>query len=176
MILVDYQIREWAENGGIEPFHPDMINPASIDLRMGTSWRDIHRSEELHLIGPRYSDSACLTLYRPTWWNRLLRRPSAVLISTLELISIPPDMAAMVKLKTTPTRKGLGHPIADWVDPGFVGQLTMMLYVHKDFHLQVGDRIAQLVLFTLSRMPKKHYGEVGHYYRQRGATRAWDET
>lgn len=183
MILTDRQIKIWAENGNIVPYFRQHVNPASIDICVGDSWIDVEY--------PADGSQIPGTLYKPNWmygafYNAfrkifpvigaaIIHRPSAVLAVTLEWIRIPDDMAASVKLKTTPTRKGLGHPVADWIDPGFQGRLTLMLNAIHDINLKKGQRIAQLVLYKLSESVEISYQSTGHYNFRDGPMVAWDE-
>lgn len=175
MILRDIELREWVETN-IWPIDKGSINPASIDLKLDCHWRDIEEPEVV-----RESDT--ITIYPRTLgadiynffakWLKISRRPTAILASTLESMIIEPDEAASIKLKTTPTREGLGHPIADWVDPGFSGQLTLMLYANKKITLRAGERIVQMVVFKLNGEVAHPYGVAGHYQGQRGPTPSW---
>jgi deoxycytidine triphosphate deaminase len=175
MILKDVDLLPWAERN-IHPFDKSCINPASIDLRLDDAWRDIDEPDKI--VNSTYIDIYPRTLRvdiynRLAKWRKWPRKPTAILASTLETVIIHPDKAASIKLKTTPTREGLGHPIADWVDPGFVGQLTLMLYANKAIRLEKGSRIVQLVVFQLDGPVGKDYGETGHYFGQWGPTPSW---
>lgn len=185
MILVDWQIKEWAEKQtGILPYTQENINPASIDLRIGVGWLDVQYPEIRHICVPMTVYQVTIrtllqnvivdTLYKVFRTPKLMRyrRPTAVLLTTLESISLPIDIAAQIKLKTTPTREGLGHPIADWVDNGFLGQLTLMVTANKTISIYPGDKICQLVLHKTKR-PDVSYATKGHYYNQIGATPSW---
>ena len=35
--LVDYEIARWAQGGAVTPFDPALVNPASLNLRVGTT-------------------------------------------------------------------------------------------------------------------------------------------
>lgn len=179
MILTDTQIIKWASDGGITPFNINHVNPASIDICLGDTWIDVQYPEFGEFpVGKLYKPSAVhdimySVLASFSLWKQ--HRPSAVLAVTKEYISIPDDMAAEIKLKTTPTRKGLGHPVADWIDPGFYGKLTLMLNAVNDIELQPRQRICQLVLHKLSEPVSKSYRVTGHYNGKLSPTRAWDE-
>jgi dCTP deaminase len=178
MILRDIELRKWVQTN-IWPIDLTCINPASLDLRLDNRWRDL---DEPDII----KSSSHITIYPRTlrveihnWlakhpqinWSR---KPTAVLASTYERLIIEPDEAASIKLKTTPTREGLGHPIADWVDPGFSGQLTLMLYANKKITLMAKDRIIQLVIFKLDGDVALPYSKAsGHYQGQSGPTQSW---
>ena len=177
MPLSDRQIIVWAKDGGIEPFAQQNVNPASIDLRLGNLWIDFEVPDKII-----YSD--IITLYPRSLrvelhntlckWLPLKRKPTALLAITLERIVMPDWLAGEVKLKTTPTRLGLGHPIADWVDPGYEGHLTLMLHALKQITLMEGRKVCQLVLWPGSRVDKP-YRIHGHYMNQDKPTLAWTE-
>lgn len=175
-ILLDYQLREWAEKGGIIPYDPAYVNPASIDLCLGGNWIDMYNYHKG--VGP-----VKIRVYNPVyeWFFAILNKlgakrrhkPSAILATTVEEVNLLDCYAAEIKLKTSPCRLGLGHPIADWVDPGFHGQLTLMLHSFKDIILVPGQRICQLVVYNVG-YPSQPYGKVGHYQNQKGPTVAWE--
>lgn len=175
MIYRDIELREWVKTN-IAPIDEMCINPASIDLKLDNQWRDVEEPDIVRV-------SNYITLYPRTlrveihnWFAKLLkleRKPTAILASTLESIIIEPDEAASIKLKTTPTREGLGHPIADWIDPGFTGQITLMLYANKEIELRPGGRLVQMVIFKLEGPVAHPYGLKGHYQGQKGPTPSW---
>jgi dCTP deaminase len=178
MIYRDIELRNWVETN-IWPIDKSCINPASIDLKLHAKWRDVEKPEVLE-------DSSSITIHPRTLrveihnffakWLKLPRKPTAILASTLESVIIEPDEAASIKLKTTPTREGLGHPIADWVDPGFRGQLTLMLYANKEITIHAESRIVQMVVFKLEGPVTYPYGIQGHYQGQHGPTPSWRES
>lgn len=177
-ILVDYELEQWASYGGLFPFSKDMINPASVDLRLGDEWIDIatmekFTAEELKLY-PRDMLTQLYNTFFP-WING--RKVYAVLATTLETVTLQSDMAAEIKLKSTPSRKGLAHIVADWVDPGFTGQLTMAIHTFKPVVLRHEMPIVQLVVhkFEEGNYPVHPYGIKGHYMGQEGPTGPWDE-
>lgn len=174
-ILVDSDLRHWGYNGGIDPFEPEHINPASIDICLGGSWIDIEQPNvtryEPLILYPRCLQVDLWNIFAARFgWGRA---PTAVLATTIERMTIRSDEAASVKLKTTPSREGLGHPIADWIDPGFCGQLTLMLHAHKKIELDAGRRVAQLVVYKLDKHCDMPYNLTGHYHGQTGPTRSW---
>ena len=176
MILQDFRLTEWAKAGGVKPFDPRCINPASIDLRLGHLWVDIERPDTvidaLRIV--LYPRSVMVDVYNKLAdLLHLPRKSTAILATTRERIFIPYDMAGSIKLKTTPSRRGLGHPIADWIDPGFEGELTLMLHAHKPIELSFEQRIVQIVIFQMSAPVSIPYGKVGHYQYQTGPTRPW---
>lgn len=175
MILPDYKIREWARVGGLRPFSERLVNPASIDLRLHKLWRDMDNPEE---VKESLAGVDGIRLYRRTPARSLVNRffpstyPFVILACTLETISLKTNIAGTVNTKTTPTRMGLGHPVAEWVDPGFIGQLTLVLHAHMDIVLRPGSRICQLVLHQVPDV-EHSYAERGHYMHQLGPTQSY---
>lgn len=175
MVYRDIELREWAKTN-IWPIDEMCVNPASIDLRLDWNWRDLEDPNVLMY-------SSHITIYPRTlrveiynWfakWLKLERKPTAILASTLEYIRIEPYEAASIKLKTTPTREGLGQVLGDWIDPGFIGQLTLVLYANKEITLRAGSRIVQIVIFKLDGPVANPYGTQGHYQNQFGPTPSW---
>lgn len=183
MIMVDWQIKEWAENGGIHPLDLKLINPASVDLRAGTQWIDMQYPKMKYTSTPTVYAASISTLlhnavidtiHNITYNTKLLmqRKPTAILLETYETVTLPKNMAAEIKLKTTPTREGLNLALADWVDNGFTGQLTLMIMANKTITIKPGHRICQLVLHR-TKTVNVSYAAVGHYQNQKGATTSW---
>jgi dCTP deaminase len=175
MPLTDKQIIHWARNGGVTPFDPTMVNPASIDLRIDRYWLDFHGGENMF-------ESENITLYPSSLYVQLYnllspikKLPIVLMGMSYETISIPDDMAASLKLKTTPSRKGLGQVIGDWVDPGYYGKLTLMFQSHGLYKFTYKQRIVQLVMHRLDDAVTTSYAHKGHYQNQDKPTRAWDE-
>jgi len=181
MIFTDRDLHIWAGKGGVRPYTPQNLNPASLDLTLSQFFIDMEQQEtglftfEQLTLYPR----SLRTELHNTIAARLFSKPKrfvAVLASTIESLSIPNDVAGEVKLKTTPCRNGLAYPIADWVDPGFDGQITLILSATRPIILTAGMRICQIVLYRLPRLVAKGYAQrSGHYMNQYGPTRAWEE-
>ena len=168
-ILQDTYLTKWAEHGGIYPYNKDMVNPASIDLRLHNKWMDYNTKNTI--------TSDVITLYPNTYINRLLKRPYMLMIVTHEYLNIDTNVAGSIHLKTTPTRKGLGQIIGDWVDPGYSGRLTLLLYAHKKITLYYKQPICQLGLHELQGIAEHSYKDTGHYMNQMNPSDgiAWDE-
>lgn len=154
MIYPDFKLHWWAIDGGITPFDPDSINPASIDLRLGDTIVRLHKDLKI---------KAEIFTIQPG---------EAILATTLEYIKMPNDAAGVVYLKSSLARQGLDHALAGWIDPGFEGELTMELHAHRSIMLYAGQRVVQLVLMkTLGPVAKPY---AGRYQGQRGPTEARD--
>lgn len=153
MILPDFKLKLWAEVGGLTPFNPAHINPASVDLTMGQSYIDLATGEKHQLNEPFE-----------------LTPGQAILATTNEYIRLPGAYAGSVYLKSSLARQGLDHALAGWVDPGFEGDLTLELHSHRPVTLMPNQRIVQLVLWIMQMEPDSIYN--GRYQGQRGPTEA----
>lgn len=150
MILADRQLHEWAREN-VNPYDPDCINPASIDLKLGGEFVDLELDKRFR--------SNIITL----------SPGDAILATTLEYIKMPTNRVGVLYLKSSLARQGLDHALAGFVDPGFEGQLTMELHSHRPVRLRPGQRIVQLVLYECYK-PTRPYN--GRYQGQKGPTRA----
>lgn len=156
MILPDHELERWALRGGVTPYNPAHVNPASIDLCISTThvielndWRHVYYDPDEGLtIIPGY----------------------AVLVSTIEYMRMPHDCAGVVFLKSSLARRGLDHALAGFVDPGFKGELTLELHAHRSITLKHGERIIQLTLHRLGSPSIETYH--GKYQNQQGPQEA----
>ncbi|MBX7143657.1 MAG: dCTP deaminase [Oligoflexia bacterium] len=162
MIKPDHWIRAFAESGGILPFNPEQINPASYDVTLGNSWVCPTRDPESIV-----ADS--ITLF-----------PGEVILATTrEFLKMPRDVVADLKLKSSLGRLWLNHSLSGWIDCNFQGQVTLELQNLGPYPrtLTTGMRCAQLIFMAMESAPDVAYGEKGrgHYQGQKGATQAWSE-
>lgn len=175
MPLPDHKIIQWAEAGGVRPFVRENVNPASLDLRVSRVWRDMDDPDELI-----YSND--MTIYPRTFFVEMYnlfakifhlpRKHTALMAITEEFVDIRNGMAAMLKLKSTPIREGLGYPIADWIDPGYSGHLTMLLTANRKVTIHSGQRIVQIVIEEMEMSNEPYYLK-GHYNNQFVPTLSW---
>jgi dCTP deaminase len=153
MILPDFIISKWAGEGGLTPYEPGNVNPASVDLRLGDVYIDLANECEYALSSPL-----------------VLPPGRAILATTVETVKLPAHLAGAVYLKSSLARQGLDHALAGWVDPGFEGQLTLELHAHRTLELAPGQKIVQLVLMQLVAHAAAPYQ--GRYQGQQGPTLA----
>ncbi|MCB0334535.1 MAG: dCTP deaminase [Bdellovibrionales bacterium] len=162
MIKPDHWIRKFGEEGGIRPFNPEQVNPASYDVTLGDHWICPTRD-------PEEVKADSFTLFPG----------EVILATTAEYIHLPRNVVCDLKLKSSLGRLWLNHSLSGWIDCNFQGQVTLELqnlgpYPRK---LHAGMRTAQLVFMGMESAPDVAYGEGdrGHYQGQVGATRAWDD-
>ncbi len=162
MIKPDHWIIKFGESGGIVPFNPEQVNPASYDVTLGDDWICPTRQ-------PEVIKAKNITLFPG----------EVVLATTQEYLKMPRDVVSDLKLKSTLGRLWLNHSMSGWIDCNFQGQVTLELQnlgPHPR-QLTAGMRCAQLVFLAMESAPDVAYGEngKGNYQGQTGATRAWDE-
>lgn len=159
-ILCDWEIRARCEQGLIAPFDEALINPASLDVRLGRHLRiESVESPELILIDMERMGCSSLDPF-------LLRPGQFVLAETLETLALGTDVAGQFMLKSSRAREGIEHLLAGYMDPGYCGKPTLELHNSRQLHsvgLWPGMRIGQLVLHRMSQPPLRDYSMTGRY-------------
>jgi dCTP deaminase len=164
MILTDKTILEKLENKqlNIEPIVKSQVQPASIDLRLGTHFLTINEN-----ITPMISLDEPAE-YREINQDVIIIPPhSFILGTTMEYINLPNNITAFVEGRSSIGRLGLFIQNAGWVDPGFEGQITLELYNANrvPIQLKAGRRICQLVLASLDKETTPYLGKYCGPYR-----------
>jgi dCTP deaminase len=177
-VLSDGTIRRLVDEGRIriEPWDPALVQPASVDLRLGTSFRVFHnhRAAAIDLRDPPDN----LTEHVPIREDEafVIHPGEFVLGVTQEWVSLPDDIVARIEGKSSLGRLGLiVHATAGFVDPGFAGTLTLEItnLTRIPIKLWPALPIAQLSFMTLDRPAERPYGhpDLGsHYHGQVEAT------
>ena len=177
-VLSDGTIRRLVAEGRvkIEPWDPGMVQPASVDLRLGDSFRVFHNhlAPAIDLDAP---PERLTELIQVAAGKSFVIHPGEfVLGATLEQVGLPDDVVARIEGKSSLGRLGLiVHATAGFVDPGFVGTLTLEItnLTRIPIILWPGKPIAQLSFMALDRAAERPYGhpDLGsHYHGQVQAT------
>lgn len=166
MILPDWQIAELCRQGMVTPFKPDLINAASLDIRVGTS------AEIETEAGFLKTDLAAHDFDDPFW----LYPGECILVASLETFNIPNHICAQFRLKSSRGREFYEHMEAGFCDPGWHGStLTMELKNVNRFRrlpLYPGLKIGQLIFHQLADIPMLSYAERGRYNNDAIATKS----
>ena len=177
-VLSDSTILELVETGRIriEPWDPGLVQPASVDLRLGDSFRVFHNHRitaiDLREIPGNLTEEVTV----PQGESFVIHPGEFCLGRTLEWVELPDDIVARIEGKSSIGRLGLiVHATAGFCDPGWKGTLTLELnnLTRVPIKLYPGLPIAQLSFMALDRPAAKPYGspELGsHYQGQRAAT------
>jgi len=159
-VLSDWEIRARCEGSQmVTPFEPDLVNPASLDVRLGNHlMMEVIETPELMRI-----DISTKTADDPYF----LLPGEICLAETIELFNLPEDISAQFVLKSSRARDFYGHMLAGWCDPGWHGsRLTLELKNERRLHpipLYPGLKIGQMVFHLMSSTPAKSYTLTGHY-------------
>ncbi len=165
MIVSDGTLRDLLARGEIrvEPLEAHQVQPASIDLRLGTHFLKVDENalDVLSLDQP--------PIYQDIHREEIVIPPNTFLLATtLETIRVPDYLTAFVEGRSSIGRIGLFIQNAGWVDPGFEGTITLELYNANrlPIRLQSGRRICQIVFARLDAPCSAPYA--GKYQGQRG--------
>ncbi|RLA42166.1 MAG: dCTP deaminase [Gammaproteobacteria bacterium] len=170
-----------------EPNWDEQLQPASIDLRLGHSFKVYklgvgygRRVIDTRVPDPETGERLVLDDYMNDVelieGERFILEPDAfALATTLERISLCPKLVGRVEGRSSWGRMGLMiHSTAGFIDPGFEGNITLELSNAGRFPIALypGDRICQISLHTMSRPAQKPYGvkRNSKYQGQTGVT------
>jgi dCTP deaminase len=171
MIWNDRMIREWAANGGVTPFDGALVNPASLDLRLGNQIRYPRSSWQLKSPTKPIDKS---TPASELWTEALefdkyvLFPGQCVLCHSAEYIKMPRNAAGMLASKSSTGRLLLEHFHSGFFDPSFSGTATLELKNDGPWKmtLRPGDLWVQLVLIQMAEEPERDYSVTGRYNGQ----------
>ncbi|MDP9433522.1 MAG: dCTP deaminase [Actinomycetota bacterium] len=183
MLLSDRDLRAEIESGRVclDPYDPTLIQPSSIDLRLDRYFR-VFQNHRYAVIDPATEQDDLTELIEPEGDEPFVLHPGEfVLGSTLEVITLPHDLAGRLEGKSSLGRLGLlTHSTAGFIDPGFTGHVTLELsnVATLPIKLWPGMKIGQLCLFRLTSPAQHPYGSAvygSRYQGQRGPTpsRSW---
>ncbi|CAB4938614.1 unannotated protein [freshwater metagenome] len=177
-VLSDGTIRRLVAEGRIkiDPWDDSLVQPASVDLRLGHSFRVFHnhRVTAIDLADPPRDLTEQIVVEDD---DAFVIHPGEFCLGrTEEWVELPDDIVARIEGKSSLGRLGLiVHATAGFCDPGWKGTLTLELanLTRVPIKLRPGLPIAQLSFMTLDRPAERPYGhpELGsHYHGQVEAT------
>jgi dCTP deaminase len=178
MLLSDRDIIAAVESGRlvVEPWDAELLQPSSVDVRLDRYFRVFNNTQYTH-IDPGLQQDELTTLIEPKGDDPFVLHPGEfVLGSTLEIVTLPDDLAGRLEGKSSLGRLGLlTHSTAGFIDPGFTGHLTLELsnVANLPIMLWPGMKIGQLCLLGLSSAARNPYGSAAagsRYQGQRGPT------
>lgn len=176
MLLSDRDLRRYTADGliKVEPFDDTLVQPSSLDVRLGEGLRVLVGGEEP--IDPTQRQDHSVPLSFQLGSVFILHPGDFVLAQTMERIHLPDEIAAKVEGKSSLGRLGLLlHATAGFIDPGFEGTITLELSLTspRALILRPGMKIGQLCFFQLSSPAMRPYGSTGlgsKYQGQDGPT------
>lgn len=166
MILPDFEIARMCLGGLVTPFDSTLINPASLDVRLGDK------------VLLEVEEQRNLRAFDISIYNRdtpfLLDPGEFILAHTLETFNVPDDVAGQFALKSSVARSGIEHLMAGYIDPGFNNSvLTLELKNARRSHpvfLWPGMRIGQIIWQRMAATPTTSYRESGRYNGDKSVT------
>ena len=184
MLLSDRDILARIDAGrvALDPWDPDMVQPASVDVRLDRSFR-VFDNHKYPVIDPAAEQPELTRLVDVGPDGHFVLHPGEfVLGASYEQVTLPDDLAARLEGKSSLGRLGLlTHSTAGFIDPGFTGHVTLELSntATMPIMLYPGMKIGQLCFFQLSSAAEHPYGSSrrgSHYQGQRGptASRSWE--
>jgi dCTP deaminase len=183
VLLSDRDITRQLDEGRVrlEPYDPKLIQPSSVDVRLDR-WFRVFQNHRYAFIDPSQEQEDLTELVEPIGDDAFVLHPGEfVLGATLEVVTLPDDVAARLEGKSSLGRLGLlTHSTAGFIDPGFSGHVTLELgnVATLPIKLWPGMKIGQLAFFQLSSPAENPYGSAvygSRYQGQRGPTpsRSW---
>ena len=153
-----------------------LVQPSSVDVRLDSLFRVFNNTRYTHIDPARQQDELT-SLVEPLDGEPFVLHPGEfVLGATLELFTLPDDLAGRLEGKSSLGRLGLlTHSTAGFIDPGFSGHITLELsnVANLPITLWSGMKIGQLCILRLTSPAEHPYGSsrVGSKYQgQRGPT------
>ncbi len=178
VLISDRDIRTELDSGriGLDPYESEMIQPASVDVRLDRYFRLFDNHKYAH-IDPSQDQPELTRLVEVDPTEAFVLHPGEfVLGSTYERVTLPDDVAARLEGKSSLGRLGLlTHSTAGFIDPGFSGHVTLELSNMATLPIKLwpGSKIGQLCFFKLTSPTEHPYGSgpYGNRYQdQRGPT------
>lgn len=178
MVLSDHDIKAELASGRIiiEPLGEGLVQPASVDLRLGSDFRVFQNSSHVAIDPQEHQPDLTEKIVIEEGGAFVLQPGQFALGTTLERLVLPDDVLGRLEGKSSLGRLGLMiHSTAGYIDPGWDGQITLELsnVASLPILLHPGMRIGQVSFERMSSPVDVPYGspELGsHYQGQRGAT------
>ena len=150
MILSDKHIQECIQRGIflVNPFNPEYLQPSSVDLHLGSEIKTL--------------DGDCIQLEEDV--SYCLKPKEFVLGSAIEEVNIPIDVVGHVDGRSSIGRLGVFiHVSSGFIDAGFKGNITLEIFncSDKEFKLEYGESICQILFQQLSSPCLRPYGSAG---------------
>ena len=158
------------------PWTPEMVQPASIDVRLDRFFR-LFNNHAYTYVDPAENQGALTEQFDVAPDEPWILHPGEFALgSTWEYVKLDATVAARLEGKSSLGRLGiLTHSTAGFIDPGFEGHITLELSNVSTLPVKLwpGMKIGQMCFFQLSSPAEHPYGSKGtgsHYQGQRGPT------
>lgn len=160
--LVDRQLRAWMSQGGLNPADFSLVNPASVNLRIGTTLVVESPGGGTYEVDITENHVGNPFLVDPGEW---------ILTHTQEIVTLTDKMEAEVCLRSSAARAGWQHALAGYIDPGWSGRITLEFQNVRRFQvlpIYPGLQLCQLRVRGLDLAPSSNYSQTGRYQGDMG--------
>lgn len=156
MLYSAQQILNLIDTNVIEDAVPELVNSASLDIRLGRIVLveiPVH-----HQVSLRHKEAVKMRPHDLVADGPIILAPQQfILAHSIETFNLPNNISAEYKLKSSMARIGLDHLNAGWCDAGWHGSvLTLELKNVSNFAsvvLHYEDKIGQMVFFDHDEVP-----------------------
>lgn len=168
MIYGDKDIREKVFGlGVVENACEKQINPASLNIRLGSTFLKPKPCQMVQLGWEMEYERVEVTpgqVYT-------IKPGEFVLATTMEKITMPPNLAAFVHGRSSIGRIGLTVQNAGFIDPGFSGHITLELVNESTAELLLvpGYPVGQLVFFETTLVEQPYHGKYNEQVEATGS-------
>jgi dCTP deaminase len=168
-VLSGKEIRRLIEEGKlvIEPFSEEIVRENGVDLRIGDEVAVLLNNPE-PLDPDRLQEVDLSNYYKVFKTDSFVLQPyMKVLVTTLEYVKMPDDVAGLIGVRSTFARLGVSIP-PTLIDAGFEGELTIEIHGGAfPVVLRKGMRFAHVAFYRIEGEPVRYLGK---YLGQRGVT------
>ncbi|QOJ78469.1 dCTP deaminase [Infirmifilum lucidum] len=168
-MLSGAEIRSLIERGElvIKPFSDEIIRENGVDLRIGEEVAVLLNNPE-PLDPDRLREVNLADYYKVFRTDSFILQPyMKVLVTTLEYVKMPENVAGLIGVRSTFARLGVSIP-PTLIDAGFEGELTIEIHGGAfPIVLRKGMRFAHVAFFKIEGPPVAYRGK---YQGQRGVT------
>lgn len=173
MIIGNVGIQRMIEAGQIMNAHVDNIGPASLDMRLGTTFLFPKGGQEVMLGGSVQYETIESFIGKTVW----LPPGAFCLATTMEYIDLPIDLAGYMQGRSSIGRAGLTVENAGFVDPGFEGCITLELKNESPYPigLRPGYPVVQIVFEQCTEIDRGYTGKYNGQIEATGSRMYLDE-
>ncbi len=170
IMLSGFDINNLVKSGRliITPFDEEAVRENGIDLKLADEIAHHKIFSDVFILDPS-NDSHIKNSYVISKGEKILiiTAHEQILLSTLEYIKIPDDIAGFVELRSTWARHGLSIP-PTIIDAGFEGNITLEVVNNAPYNIMLksGTPFAHVVFNKLNNKVSTPYN--GTYSGQRG--------
>lgn len=174
MILGDSEIRKLIKEGYLPRCNEKLINPASLNVRIGFTFLVPHQKPNGIALGDKVEYDTVTLKQGETF---TLAPSQFALATTVEKVNLPPAFAAFVQGRSSIGRVGLSVQNAGFIDPGFHGHITLELKneTHSPIIIRPGYPVAQLVIVRADGVETPYDGKYNEQVEATGSRMHLDD-